>query len=65
MSSRMTIVQRTPGLGSDATGHHSSTAIEPSSSGMTEIEDLFDDVDAAFESLKLSGDDETGQRRAG
>jgi hypothetical protein len=32
---------------------------------MTEIEDLFDDVDAAFESLKLSGDDETGQRRAG
>jgi len=36
-----------------------------SSSGMTEFEDLFDDVDAAFESLKLSGDDETAQRRAG
>ena len=32
---------------------------------MTEFEDLFDDVDAAFESLKLSGDDETAQRRAG
>jgi len=32
---------------------------------VTEIEDLFADVDAAFESLKLSGNDETAQRRAG
>jgi len=36
-----------------------------SSFAMTEFEDLFDDVDAAFESLKLSSHDETAQRRAG
>jgi hypothetical protein len=32
---------------------------------MTTVDDLFEDIDVAFEALRLSGDDEIAQRRAG